>query len=79
MYTIEDNVPVTGATRPSRKLKYPLDKLAVGQSFFVPDKGKNMTQLRSLAYAWAKRHKVTFVLRTTTEGDSVGTRIWRTA
>ena len=78
MYTIENNVPVTTVRKP-RKIQYPFDKLDINQSFFVPEKGKNMTQVRSLAYAWGKRHGVKLVVRTAIEGGVFGARIWRVA
>ena len=67
-YKIDKNVPIPTS---HGNLKYPFDKLEVGDSFFV----EGIEHPARLAkYCYAKRHGITLVSKR--EGN--GHRIWRT-
>jgi hypothetical protein len=70
---IEKNVPF-----PSRRNKYPISDMEVGDSFFVP--GKKSTQAGAIVFKHVQKGKK-FSSRTCTQevnGETVnGVRIWR--
>lgn len=74
-FKIESGVPIPSTARGGRT-KYPLDRLQVGNSFFVPmsdiNKAKN---LRSTFSARAKKKGISIV----SIADETGVRVWRTA
>jgi len=75
-FKIESGIPIPSNAR-SGRTKYPLDKLQVGNSFFVPivsdlKKAKN---LRVTFSARAKKKGISIV----SIADETGVRVWRTA
>lgn len=58
---------------PGRKPRYPLHKLEIGQSFFIPGKAGNLKYL----YERAQRLDIVIKQRTTEEHGVVGVRVWR--
>lgn len=70
-YRIDKNVP------PPSRLKYPLEKLDVGDSFFVPEKtGQSM---RTTVSHYQRTRGGKFITREVTEAGVSGTRVWRVA
>ena len=74
-FKIESGVPIPTGARTGRT-KYPLDRLQVGNSFFVP-----MTDLKK-----ARNLRATFSVKAKKKGisvvsiaDDTGVRVWRTA
>ena len=67
---IEKGVPVPKARTP---MKYPFEKMEVGDSFFVP---KSQGNVSSAAVYWQKRHKGR---RFVTRAENGGARCWRVA
>lgn len=68
---IEKGIPIP--TRPPRPLKYPLDKMEIGDSFFVPNKKRETMRVQiteAQKRLWPKR----FTVRAVTGG---GVRVWR--
>lgn len=76
MFEIEKEVPVTSKGIGSgRKLKYPFDKMEIGDSFAFPIKIRSSVIAASCM--WGKKNgNVKFVSR---KIDSETCRIWRTA
>lgn len=75
-FPLTSNVPIP--SRPNHKgapRKYPLDEMAVGDSFFVP---KSQNALSGSITGAQKRTGFRFTARSVTEGDVQGTRVWRT-
>lgn len=84
MYQIEKNVPApnqgnfNGPVECSFRLKYPLDRMDIGDSFFVPLNGQKslyvlQRRLSSTATQYGRRHYMKFV----TSGQGDGVRVWR--
>lgn len=71
---IDKGVPIPKAEL-GRNRKYPWDELQVGDSFFVP--GKTRATFNGFASRFKKTHGIHFTLRTVTENDIKGVRIWR--
>lgn len=69
---IEDGIPLP---RPAARIGYPFGKLAVGQSFFVPER-KSMT---SVTRANKTLGPKVFTARRLEENGIEGFRVWRTA
>jgi hypothetical protein len=72
MYAIEKSIPI-----PSRKRKYPLREMNVGDSFYVPcengrRKGQSILGLTYVAFPGKTR-------KFTTRTDATGVRCWRVA
>lgn len=74
MIEIEKDVPMP-ANAAGRKRKYPLDKLEIGDSFFVPFNVSNPAAVKAAVSHEGKRKSKSFVTRM--EGD--GIRVWRAA
>lgn len=70
-YLIESGVPIPGGSGTGRKIKYPLDRLLVGQSFTVPS--TQAGSLSSCASLYGKKSGRVFTTRT----EDGLTRIWR--
>jgi len=71
---IESGVPIP-ARIPARN-KYPIHKLKVGDSFFVPMNNiKTARNLRATLATKAKKQKISVV----SIADDTGVRVWRTA
>ena len=66
---IQSNVPVAPPVGRGRKAKYPFASMKVKDSFFTEE-----VNARLSAYAYGKRHDMTF----TTRAEGSGIRIWRT-
>jgi hypothetical protein len=74
-FKIESGVPIPADARASRT-KYPLDRLAVGNSFFVPlNDLKRAKNLRATFSTRAKKKGISIV----SIADDTGVRVWRTA
>lgn len=86
---IEDGIPIPerdGPYSPGRKVKYPFDKLGVGQSFFVPCRdGQNPNRLSSIlsgaVNGWRLRQRLSwqwaYRMEQREEGGRIGVRLWR--
>jgi hypothetical protein len=78
-YILESGVPIPPTKQGAR---YPFDKMAIGQSFFVPAGGKPLSRVQSLLIVSARQWKMqtgtkaTFITRQDKEHG--GVRIWRT-
>lgn len=82
-FKIEKGIPIPAIERVERKRKYPLDTMAIGESFFVPG-----TKASSMHACITRFHKATkgkkdqgskkFCVRTVTEDGVAGARVWRT-
>jgi hypothetical protein len=70
-FEIEDGVPIP-ARAGGRGSSFPIDRLKVGQSFFVPGVGKGAT-LRTAAH----RLRIKVTIRERQEKGVFGARIWR--
>lgn len=66
---IDKNVPIPKDSR-GGKLKYPFDKMAIGDSFFSLSKSA-----RGAATIYGRRHEMKFSSRE----ENNGVRIWRVA
>lgn len=76
-FEIESGIPVPKRTRQGRN-KYPLEKLDVGQSFFIPlDDESKPTAAKNLRSSMAVRAKK-LDIKIVTIGDNTGVRVWRT-
>ena len=74
-FKIESGVPIPNTAR-SGRTKYPLDRLQVGNSFFVPMNDlKRAKNLRSTFSVRAKKKGISIV----SIADETGIRVWRTA
>ena len=73
---IEKNIPIPAPHRGvNRPLKYPWDKLEIGDSVLIPAKNKSDKEtIRTAATSYGRKRKMLFVSRTV-EG---GVRVWRT-
>ncbi len=84
-FKIEDDVKMP----PSKRMmmsKYPLARLKVGQSFFVPGTGNGRREvdgISSTIRATARRHEIAIETRVLTEKykgkETRGVRVWRVA
>jgi hypothetical protein len=76
-FKIDKTVPAPrDAGRPNRK--YPLDKLQIGDSFFVPAEEVNsIDSVVQSALRYGRRHGVKFTTRKVTEKGKDGVRVWR--
>ena len=68
-FKIEDNIPIINKRHGGPPVKYPLDKLQVGQSFFAP----NVTGLSSRLNSSKLRTGFDF----TQNRENGGVRVWR--
>jgi len=74
-FKIESGVPIPSNARIGRT-KYPLDRLQVGNSFFVPlNDLKRAKNLRATFSSRAKKKGISVV----SIADDTGVRVWRTA
>ena len=74
-FKIESGVPIPSTVRIGRT-KYPLDRLQVGNSFFVPlNDLKRAKNLRATFSSRAKKKGISVV----SIADDTGVRVWRTA
>ena len=74
-FKIESGVPIPNEAR-SGRTKYPLDRLQVGNSFFVPTTAlKKAQNLRATFSVRAKKKGIKIV----SIADETGIRVWRTA
>lgn len=79
-FKIEKNVPLPRRLGPGgHNQKYPLDRLAVGESFFVPvgpeGKEKFRHRIKAAVRNYGKRHGLTFTRKW--QEDPAGFRVWR--
>jgi hypothetical protein len=76
---IEKNIQIPKSKGAGAPLKYPFNKLNIGDSFFIPfnkDSKLNLgNSLRISAILWAKRNNPK--IRFTTRSSNGGIRIWR--
>ncbi len=63
-------------TKPRVKYVYPVRKLEIGQSFFIP--GGTYASAYDAAKYTAKKHNRKFAIRVRTESGVRGVRVWRT-
>lgn len=70
-----DFVPID-VKLPGREPKYPLHKLQVGQSFFIPFYNKKPGPMRSI-YERASKLEIKVKQRCLTENGQPGLRVWR--
>jgi len=80
-FVIENDVPVP-AKKYDRISKYPFSKMAVGQSFFVPqvkdeESGELIPKNDGGIRASAKKYDAKFSIRKVTENGVDGWRCWR--
>lgn len=75
MYNIQRNVPIP--SRQGRPLKYPVDKLTVGDSFFVPRSECNSFTVTASATKKAKALGIRLSIRRLEENGEAGVRVWR--
>lgn len=77
MFTIEKGIPVPANAKPlGRRVKYPLQLLEPGESFFIPvDDAKQSKNLRSSLSVRAKKLNIKIVVI----ADETGVRVWRTS
>jgi|688.fasta_scaffold2406751_2 hypothetical protein len=75
MYNIQRNVPIP--SRQGRPLKYPVDKLTVGDSFFVPMSEGNPSTVTASATKKAKVLGIRLSIRRLEENGEAGVRVWR--
>ena len=68
--TIEKNVPISSTRTNTGESPYPLDKMEIGDSFWVKELPKKISP--SVSY-WGKKMSRKFCLRTQGEG----VRVWR--
>ena len=68
-YKIDKNIA------PPSRLKYPLEKLEAGDSFFVP--GKTGQSMRTTVYHYQRTRGGKFLVREVTEAGVSGARVWR--
>ena len=74
-FKIESGVPIPADAKTGRT-KYPLDRLQVGNSFFVPINDlKRAKNLRATFATRAKKKSIKIV----SIADETGVRVWRTA
>lgn len=82
MFIIEKGIPVP-AVASGRPTIYPLERLGVGDSFFIPlPEGKKHRDLQSSVSRAAKAHegkKFTTRKDVSPDGGTDGIRVWRTA
>ena len=71
---IEDDIPIPGKGR--GESKYPVLKLAIGQSFFIDHGTPGMA---TACHYIAKAHGRTIVSRIMKQGAIKGLRVWRTS
>jgi len=80
-FKVQDDHPVTAKP----KLKYPFDRMKVGDSFFAPGqvtarKGTaGQGAAHSAAKAYGRAHGLKFTGKTVVENGVKGVRIWRTS
>ena len=74
MFKIDKDVPIS---QPTWGRKYPFNELQAGESFFVPLTEGHQQYIRSLAWAYGKKHGVKFTCSTLTENGVRGMRVWR--
>lgn len=72
--TVQSGIPLP--TTASRSGKYPWDKMATGDSFFVP--GAKVETFYTLTSTASKKYKCRFIARKWHEGTTEGVRVWRT-
>lgn len=81
MTRIDADVPLPPDPPPTRYHKYPFERLAVGQSFFLrPHPGQTPQRLLSyalLASQSGDRKNFTYDIRIVTEKNVTGVRCWR--
>lgn len=75
MFAIQRNIPLP--SRQGRPLKYPVDKLTVGDSFFVPMSEGNPSTVTASATKKAKALGIRLSIRRLEENGEAGVRIWR--
>lgn len=86
-FVIEDNIPIpkTVYTRKPRPLIYPLDKMEVGQSFFIPANGttddmKLYGRRITVRISQIKRRVgLEYKFKVVTDVENNGVRVWRVA
>lgn len=79
-FKIEHGIPIPAGLREPLKDKYPLRKLKVGDSFFVPERIRPRKKMAQSAYVTVKRlRKEGVKIKITIRFDPLkrGTRIWR--
>ena len=87
MYPIDKNVPLPKNFKPLGVTKYPLRKMKIGDSFFMPDeKGLEEKAARQRVYSAAGNIRKTpkfkmfrVDIRRMKKGRKDGLRVWRTA
>jgi hypothetical protein len=81
MIKLDKGVPIPPRTRghgPHRK--FPWEEMEIGDSFFVPKKGKHYPQTDVSAKSYVKRHLATMAgKKFAARRNSEGVRIWRVA
>lgn len=70
-FKIDDGVAMPAELR---RTTWPFGRMAPGQSFFA---GGDPRRARGAADAYAKKHGMIFRIRTVTENDVKGYRVWR--
>ena len=78
MFEIESGVEIPPQSTPLRKMKYPFNRLNVGDSFVYPvtspdDVEAVQNRLQSAAANWGRSRGMRFVTRRVTQGI----RVWR--
>ena len=78
MFQIESGVEIPPQSQPLRKMKYPFNRLNVGDSFVFPvatdeDREAIQNRLQSAAANWGRSRGMRFVTRRVTQGI----RVWR--
>ena len=78
MFEIESGVEIPPQSAPLRKMKYPFNRLNVGDSFVYPvtspdDVEAVQNRLQSAAANWGRSRGMRFVTRRVTQGI----RVWR--
>jgi len=74
-FKIESGVPIPADAR-SGRTKYPIDRLQVGNSFFVPT--STLQKAKNLRASFATRAKKKSI-KIVSIADETGVRVWRTA
>lgn len=70
-YEIKKNVPIPTHSGGGRPSKYPLAKMASGDSFTVPLEDATGKQVRMAVSAYGRRHCVGFAVRDVDGGTTV--------